>query len=236
MLYGAKINGIHILDDLRLYPTAAFIASPPEVQTYYVDVSGADGLLDLTESMDGIVHYKNRTLSMPCKCIAPREEWSDIYSCILNAVHGRSAEIIFDDDPNYFYRGRVTVEPPDPQKRQWYVNLSANVEPYKYERYESTGSWLWDPFCFSSDIARDYTGLTVDGETEYTIAGPVMPVSPVFTVKSDDGSGIGATVSGITHQLPDGTSAIASLRITADTTLIFKGSGTVTIAFRGGRL
>ena len=237
MLYGAQINGIHTINDLQLLPTAKFAASPPEVQTYYVEIPGVDGLLDLTESMDGTVHYKNRPLPMPCKCIAPREEWSAIYDRILNAVHGRRVQIFLDDDPNYFYRGRVSVEPPDLQKKQWYVNLSADVEPYKYERYESTGEWLWDPFIFATDIARDYGELAVDGKTEYTIAGSVMPVSPAFVVESADGSGISVTVGGSTYQLPDGTSEITGFKITGDDAVfLFEGSGNVSIVFRGGRL
>lgn len=237
MLYGALIGDVHTIRDFGLLPTAPFLASPPEEQRYEIEIPGLDGTIDLTESTDGHVHYKNRTLPMPHKCIAPREEWSAIYSRLLNAVHGRRVKIILDEDKSHYYVGRVSVQPPDLQKKQWYVNITANVDPFKYELYSSTEHWLWDPFDFNNGIAREYDGLEFDGEE--TIAIPASPAVKIITVEVTEAD------EAFTLHYGDSDYALAAyldkpliLPVPTEGSfdLSFSGAGRISIIFKGGRL
>ena len=48
--------------DWRLICTAKDV-TPPEPKTYYVELDGMDGTLDLSESLTGEISYKDRTVS-----------------------------------------------------------------------------------------------------------------------------------------------------------------------------
>ena len=51
-------------DDWHLVPASRPVFLPPDVKTNYIDLPGADGHADATESLTGRVLYKNRTGSI----------------------------------------------------------------------------------------------------------------------------------------------------------------------------
>lgn len=110
--------------------TAPEIASP-EPKTYYVDILGAHGAMDLTEALSGKVQYKNRKIKLEFISMAGREEWSAIYSEILYEVHGKVKEIRLDDDPQNTYKGRVTVGDPTWHKECVTLPMTVECEPFK---------------------------------------------------------------------------------------------------------
>lgn len=110
--------------------TAPEIASP-EPKTYYVDILGAHGSMDLTEALSGKVQYKNRKIKLEFISMAGREEWSAIYSAFLSDVHGLVKEIKFDDDPQHVYKGRVTVGDPVWHKETVTLPVTVEAEPFK---------------------------------------------------------------------------------------------------------
>lgn len=105
--------------------------SPPDPKTHYVDIPGAQGAMDLTEMLTGQVQYKNRAIRMEFVTVAGREEWSAIYSAILNDLHGQRKEITFDDDPMHYYTGRVIVGNPTRNGNIVTITMTAEVEPFK---------------------------------------------------------------------------------------------------------
>jgi hypothetical protein len=97
-----------------------------------VDIPGAHGALDLTESLTGKVQYKNRKINIEFIATAGREDWSAVYSDILSELHGQMKEITLDDDPMHYYKGRVTVG--DPERinvKTVMLKMTAEVEPFK---------------------------------------------------------------------------------------------------------
>ena len=50
----------HTWKDWKLVPTSRPLFLPPNVKQVLMDIPGADGLLDMTESLTGEVHYENR--------------------------------------------------------------------------------------------------------------------------------------------------------------------------------
>lgn len=110
--------------------TAPEITSPVP-KTHYVDVPGAHGVMDLTEALTGKVQYKNRKIRLEFVTMAGREDWSAIYSDILSELHGQMKKIVLDDDPQHYYKGRVTVGDPERDKKLVYLKMTAEVEPFK---------------------------------------------------------------------------------------------------------
>lgn len=105
--------------------------SPPEPKTHYVDIIGADGMLDLSESLTGKVKYKNRKIDMEFIIAAGREDWSAVYDEILENVHGKLKKISLEDETGAYYTGRVTVGTPERDGKIITLKMSADVEPYR---------------------------------------------------------------------------------------------------------
>ena len=128
---GVMFGTIHSYWDWGLMLKKAPDISPPEPKTHYVDIPGAQGAMDLTELLTGKVQYKNRSIRMEFNMKAGREEWSAIYSAILNELHGQKTEITLDVDPMHHYTGRVIVGKPTWDKRIVTITMTAEVEPFK---------------------------------------------------------------------------------------------------------
>ncbi len=129
---GVMFDTKHSYWNWKLMLKTAPKISSPQPKTHYVDVAGAHGSLDLTEMLTGKVQYKNRKIEMEFVTMAGREEWSAIYSDILNSLHGQLKEIRLDDDPLSIYTGRVTVGDPEWENDKVVkLRMTAEVEPYK---------------------------------------------------------------------------------------------------------
>lgn len=220
--------------DWGLLQVGPAIVSPPKVQTYYINVPGRDGALDYTTALDGNVHYESREFVVTLKCISGRDELKDMYHDLLNYLHGKKIRAVCDDDLRYYWEGRFEVDEPKWDKKgYWTVDVTGQVDPYKYNISTSTGDWLWDPFVFSTDIAWDYSNIEVDGEQEVVVVVSGMPTTPIFDLSAP----MQMNAKGATYDLPAGQSTIPGLVLTdTELSFVFTGTGTVTIGFRGGSL
>lgn len=237
MIYGVTFNrddaSRHTYTDWGLLQVGTSYVSPPVVQTRYINVPGMDGFLDATEALDGMVHYNSRKFVAKYKCIAPRDQWPVIYSDLMNFIHGRQMHATFDDDDRYYINGRFEVGAPAYQKYAWTVDITGEIDPYKYMLYDTIGEWEWDPFRFATDIAWDYKDIEVSGMTEVLVSATPMPVSPTFTCSAP----LTLHLDGKIYNLPAGVSTVPGLVIKdRDYSFQFSGTGTVTIYFRGGKL
>ena len=130
-----------IFDDKHSYRDWALVlrkrpkVSPPVPKTKLIQVPGSDKIIDLTQHLTGKVHYEPRTITFEFTMVADRERWADLYSDILDAIHGKSVKIVMDNDQNWVYTGRVTVGDLESEKRTANLNMTATVEPYKQERF-----------------------------------------------------------------------------------------------------
>jgi hypothetical protein len=169
--------------------------------------------------------------------IDSRKRWSNIYSEILDYLHGRQMKLILDEDSSFYYEGRFQVNEWKSDKKTSTITIEGNVEPYKYEKYSSLDDWLWDEFNFENGIIREYKELRVDGTLKVVIEGRRKRVIPSFLVTSDDGKGLQVSFDGSTYDLKDGKNIVVDIRTVEGTnTLTFTGNGTVSIDYRGGRL
>ena len=124
--------GAHHSDDLSLILGKKELGAPA-VKDEKTDIPGADGDLDQTEFF-GEPKFENRTHRFDFSTMAPAEEFLTVYSNVLNRLHGRKMRIILDDDPLYFYLGRLHVSPFTNEKGVGMINVECDCEPYKYKK------------------------------------------------------------------------------------------------------
>lgn len=109
--------------------------SPPKPQLKLVQVPGSNKIIDLTEKLTGEVKYEMRRIKCIFCVVGGRSQWPAVYSAVLDDVHGKRMQIITDDDPNYYYIGRVWVNQWESEEAIATIVIEADVEPFKYARY-----------------------------------------------------------------------------------------------------
>lgn len=134
-MHGVTFGDKHTYRDWGLLTKTRPNISPPQPKLKLISVPGSDTVIDLTEKLTGKVHYELRTIRFEFIVMAERERWASLYSEIINYLHGKSIRIIMDDDPNFYYTGRVTVGDLQPEKKTAVLEMEAQVQPYKRERF-----------------------------------------------------------------------------------------------------
>ena len=109
--------------------------SPPRPQLKLIQVPGSNTVIDLTEALTGEVKYEPRKIKCIFSVVDGRSKWSAVYSEVLNDVHGKRLKITMDDDPNYYYIGRVVVNQWESEEAIATIVIEAEVEPFKYNRH-----------------------------------------------------------------------------------------------------
>jgi len=109
--------------------------SPPVPKTKLIQVPGTSTVIDLTEALTGEVKYELRTIRCVFCVVGGRSKWPAVYSAILNEIHGQRMQIIMDDDPNYYYIGRVAVDQWESEEVTATIVITAEVEPHKRARH-----------------------------------------------------------------------------------------------------
>lgn len=204
----------------------------PDPKTEEVDVTGADGTIDLTEVLTDDVKYKKRKLSFTFTIMDDISSWSTILSNVTNYVHGKKLRILLDWDKNYYYEGRCKVNQFKTNKRLATIVVDAEVDPYKMEVNSSSSPWIWDTFSFIDGIIYINT-VDVSGTRTVNLLNRRKIVSPTFTTTAT----MKVTHNGVTYDLPKGTTTVLGIRLTeGDNYVTFAGTGTVTIDYKGGSL
>lgn len=240
-------------DDWRLVPSSRPVFNPPAQKVKTLDIPGGDGVIDLSQALSGYPVYQNRTGSIEFIVMNDFKPWHMAYSDIMDYLHGQNMRAILEDDPEYFYEGRFTVNAWKSEKDWSRIVIDYSVGPYKWTLLSSIDDWLWDPFNFQNGVIRSaffknvaVTTATKTLKLEAQFFGRA-PVCPKFIVTTTAKRGIKVRfvnpTLGIdeTQQLPDGTIQIpeftffgdlgATLYLWCDT-----GTGTISIDFRQGRL
>lgn len=189
---GSWGNWINTNTDWHLVPASRPVVNPPSVKVKTIDNPGGDGIIDLTESVTGFPLYEQRTGSWDFYVLNDWVKWQDRYEEILNELHGKNVQAILDDDKEYYYNGRITVNQWTSDKDHSKITLDYNFDPYKLSRMLSTEpGWLWDPFNFNTDVISylRFKEIKVPNNKTLTIkiSGAEVgrkPVTPEFVVSS----------------------------------------------------
>lgn len=242
MYHSISIGDKNTWDDFHMVPNSRPSVSPPSVRTKYVNIPGGNGSLDLSTSLTGDVLYNNREGSWDFTVVNSMygiqdENWEITYHRLLNFMHGQRMKIILEDDPAYYYWGRLSVDQWKSDKNYSKITINYNLEPFKYELTNSETDWLWDPFNFETGIVRDYRGITINGTKTITIPGSTKPVVPTIMAVITSGNSLSVTYEGAAYSLSAGANKIADIVLRNTTnTITFTGIGSVSIIYQGGVL
>lgn len=133
------IDGKESQETYGLVLTEAVIGQP-ELETVIISVPGRSGALDCTERLFGGPVYKNRTITLTFKTRQKLAKitWPELQTKLSTLWHGQTKRIIFDDDPLYFYEGRISIASFVVEGQLWTVKVECDCKPYKYLISDST--------------------------------------------------------------------------------------------------
>lgn len=200
-------------DDLSLVLTAKTIGSP-EIKTYTVEVEGADGVLDYTEYF-GEPKYSNLTHIFEFSTVVVPSQFMELYSAIKDALHGKKMHIVLDEDPDFYYIGRISVSEFTNEKSIGIISIECDCEPYKYK--------------------SDVTTVTkaVSGSMEITLSNMRKRVVP--TITTDASFTFAFSGRTVTHSA--GTFMIPTLELVeGNNTVTVTGTGNVSFTYQEGGL
>lgn len=128
---GIKFGSYHSYDDFGLILSSKEIGSPePKIIT--VDVEGGDGVLDFTE-FAGETKFKNRKLTFHFSKPQLLTDFMQVFSEVHNALHGKKLQIILDEEPGFYYIGRITVNEFKADANIGKITVECDCEPWKYK-------------------------------------------------------------------------------------------------------
>lgn len=81
----------------------------PELRTIKVEVPGKDGYLDLSDALRGRPMYDNRPIKIVLAYKGELSQFGQKVTEIAELIHGKVRSIVFDDEDQYVYYGRCTV-------------------------------------------------------------------------------------------------------------------------------
>lgn len=241
MYHSVTFGDKNTWDDWKLIPQTRPLFLPPDLKTNYVEVPGTDGVMDLSTSLTGEMHYKRREGSITFYVANGYRDWSDRYSEIMNYLHGQNMTAILEDDPGFYYEGMFSVNKWASEKARSEIVISYSVSPYKIDMLSSSEDWLWDPFNFEDGVIRDYSNVRVNGSLDITMYGSRRSSIPIFIASLDD---LSKTMSLTWSELPNknfvlqnGSNKFPDIKVKDGTsTFTITGNGVISIDYRGGSL
>lgn len=214
------MNGITFEDkhsylDWGLFLKSRPVISPPIPKTMYVDIPGSDGVIDLTESLTGDVKFENRTIRCEFWVLGARDRWSDIYSEIMDYLHGQQMKIILDEDASYYYMGRLKVNEWKSDKATSTISIEGTVEPYK--------------------LKNDRTAVSLSVNGQATVLCRNLRKSVVPTIITD--AEFRVEFEDTSYAIPAGESIVPDILFKAgDNILYCYGTGNITFTYQEGSL
>lgn len=253
MYHSVTFGDKNTWEDWRLVPSSRPLFNPPAQKVKTLDIPGGDGVIDLSQALTGYPVFQNRTGSMEFIVMNGFKAWQMAYSDIMDYLHGQNMRAVLEDDPEYFYEGRFTVNSWKSQKDWSRITIDYDVGPYKWSMQSSTDDWLWDPFNFQNGVVRTrlfrdipVSTAKVSKELNQILCGRA-PVCPKITVTTTAKRGVHfqfvntALKLDVTKLLPDGVTQDPEIVFFGDQFMQYtlwcdSGTGTVSIDFRQGRL
>jgi len=183
----------------------------PAVKTKYVDISGRDGSLDMTEGF-GRVYYKNREkVKLEFDYIGEYREWNKTLSEIANMVHGNIVRITLDDDPEFYYRGRLELDPSKTNDVIGTVVFKGTLDPYRCKWRTTTQT------------------VTVDGVQAVLLSNLKRPVIPDLIARGS----VNLIIDDAAVAVAEGKSQNADLILYAGENLVYvSGRGEMTCEYQ----
>lgn len=248
MYHSITFGNKNTWDAWHIVPDSRPVVSTPPVKTQFVSIPGMDGSLDFTEVLSGGVKYENRSGSWTFYVMNDYGEpnydfnaWNELYAAIIQHIHGQRMFIWMEDDPEYIYGGRFTLDKWDSPKDYSKITINYVIDPYKYKGHldgdgnvvrdteNSTAAidWKWDELF---DLTIKYGKFDVDGtktrsfvnDTDIDIELCIKVSNPMTVV-----------YEGETYELKPGYNRESGIIIRPGSSnrMEFQGNGTVTVDY-----
>lgn len=173
MYYSINIGDKNTFDDWHLLSTSRQCVAPPIPKTNYIEVPGKSGMLDYTNALVKTPRYSDREgtwefivlnpgdiETYQLKDIYPQNH-TDLYSELMQYFDGRVFDKIWlEDDPDYYYTGRVWLSNYQNSSSWSQVTLSYHLEPFKRKFIPSSKHYVH----INSEIIRIGEGVEVNIE------------------------------------------------------------------------
>lgn len=217
MARGTDFGGVHSLRDLHLVQAAVSV-EPAKPKTNFINIPGADGSKDFSESPAGRVVFNTRKITWTFK-LYPRDSWVEKYTQVSNAINGKACRITLDDDPDYYYQGRVAVDKHAADGILHTITVTATCQPYKLRQAETS---------VSEALTTSYKALSLHSDR--------MPVVPTITLTA------ASTLlwKGQTFSLSAGTHRVLDILLTEGENVLqaktTTGTGEITVTYQRGAL
>lgn len=174
-LHSVNFGEKNTWDDWKLIPIARPVAAFPPIKTNIIDITGADGHIDLMDIVVGAPVYANRTGSFSFRMVDKTGETSVLKrkNEIAHYLHGLSMRMILDEEPEWYYYGKFSVDSMVYKGKGDFADIVINydIEPYKRKVYTTDEQWLWNPFSFDDGVI--YDGLIVNADVN-SIENPLI--------------------------------------------------------------
>lgn len=213
---GIMFGNYHSWNDFQLILASKTIGTPSP-KTEIIDIPGGDGVLDLTEFF-GETKYENRSLSFEFSSMVIPSEFMPLFSRVQNALHGKKLTITLDDDPGWYYIGRISVSEWKADRNIGKLVVDCDCEPYKYQ------------------ISPTVVNRSISGTSTITLTNSRKRVVPEVKVTSS--SGLSVTFgSGKLWTLSSGSYLLPELELVeGDNLVTVTGTGSITFTYTQGTL
>lgn len=170
MYHSITIGDKNTWDDWKMIPVSRPVVAPPVEKILSVNVPGRDGTTYLSKSLTGYPVFKAREGSW--EFYLDTDEWRgqnlstpvgtgalEYLSRALAKSNSIPAQtrVRLEDDPAFFYLGRVWVNGGVKQKNgHSVVTFAYSLYPFKFLYDNIQEDWVWDTFGFETDLAVPY--------------------------------------------------------------------------------
>lgn len=211
---GVTFGTKHSITDWDLIMTEKEIGkATPKLNS--IEIEGRDGSIDLTEAL-GEVRFSDRNISFSFDTLKKPSSWWELDAEISNYINGRKLKVILDQDPNYYYLARLTVDSFTNTRNVGHFKISGTAEPYKYKKDITT-------------VVYEATqGNSYNFENKRKSVVPTLTLSADMTLEFD----------GTSYALSAGTQKVLGIKFVEGTNTIkvVSGNGTLTATYQEASL
>lgn len=213
---GITFGTLHSYNDLKLILVKKEIGSPA-VKERKIEIEGADGDLDLTEFF-GEPKYENVIHKFDFMTIVPQAQFLSLFSAVKNVLHGKKMRIVLDDDPLFYYMGRLKVSSFTNEKNIGVISIECDCEPYKYK------------------MKKTVVSVAVDGTQAISLTNGRKRAVPEVWIEADSSLHI-VFGEGNVWDLGGGSYTLPELELTEGENIVtVTGTGTIVFEWQEGDL
>ena len=211
---GITFGAYHSYNDFGLILSKKELESPA-VKEVKQEIEGADSDLDLTDFF-GEPKYENARHKFTFSTLAiSATEFLSLSSTIKNALHGKMVRIILDDDPAFYYVGRVHVSRYHNERQIGTIVIECDCNPYKYK------------------LEKTVVTKAINGAETITLTNLRKRAVPTITTTATMTIAFGS----FSRAVSAGTFVIPELELVqGENTVTVTGTGTITFSYQEGAL